>query len=97
LIDIERMDDDFLTCAEMANELKDIEAHITYLIPKSSKTTKNVILGIGGALFLFPWFWMDLSNADKQELEAFQARYKLLTNLKADADCAPLVNNDVSF
>ena len=87
VVETEKWGDKYLTCEEINSEIKVAELNIKHLIPKSSKTGKNAALGVAGLFFLVPWFFMDLSNAEKQELEGYQERYKMLVKLKEETGC----------
>ena len=64
-----------------------IQANIQNLIPQFKKTGKNVALGVTGAFFIVPLFFMDFSEAEKTEIEAYRNRYNYLVNLYYDKGC----------
>lgn len=82
-----------MSCELLQNEISQMDADIRAKIPKSSKTAKNVALGATGVLFIVPWFFMDLKNADKTELGAMQDRYKWLNRLAIEKKCDCGVEN----
>lgn len=84
---IRQYGDENRSCAALESELRFIEQEISRLIPQTDKTGKNVGLGIAGAFFLIPWFFMDLSQAEQMEIDAFRQRYNYLVGLSADKGC----------
>ena len=70
-----------LNCTQIENEMKRIEFDIRALLPKTDKTGKNVGLGIAGWFFIIPWFFMDLSDAEQIEVDAYKVRYENLRYL----------------
>ena len=85
---IVRPGDDTLSCQYMVSEMSEIEDKVKKLIPDSQKTGKNVALGVTGAFFIVPLFFMDFSEAEKIEVEALQARYNHLARLYNDKKCS---------
>lgn len=76
------------SCAAIELEMGQIQTEIQKLTPESDKTGKNVGLGIAGAFFLIPWFFMDLSDAEKAEISAYQQRYNKLQVLATQKKCS---------
>lgn len=76
------------SCAAIELEMGQIQSEIQKLTPESDKTGKNVGLGIAGAFLLIPWFFMDLSDAEKAEIAAYQQRYNKLQVLATQKKCA---------
>jgi len=64
-----------------------INAEIAKLIPETSKTGKNVVLGTTGAFFLVPLFFMDFSKAEQIEVDALRHRYQHLSVIAQDKKC----------
>ena len=86
-VTVRQYGDENRSCAALESELRFIEQEISRLIPQTDKTGKNLGLGIGGAFFLIPWFFMDLSQAEQIEIDAFRQRHNYLAGLTADKDC----------
>ena len=82
-----RPGDEKLSCQYMISEMSEIEAKIQRLLPDSQKTGKNVALGATGAFLIVPLFFMDFSDAEKMEVESYQARYNHLARLYNDKKC----------
>lgn len=86
-VSVRQFGDEHKSCALISNEMRQIETNIQRLIPESNKTGKNVALGIGG-LFVWPaWLFMDLSNAEKEEINAYRMRYDHLANISQQKGC----------
>lgn len=79
--------DDYKTCAQIRLEMQDNQTKVLNLIPKENKTTKNVALGVAGAFFIVPWFFMDFSDAERQEVQAYELRNNYLRSLAAKKHC----------
>ncbi len=58
------------------------------LLPHKDATGKNVVLGVAGAFFLVPWFFMDFKEGEAIELRALQRRNEWLRETAADKSCA---------
>lgn len=87
-ISITRPGDDNLSCSYIKGEISEVEAKIQKILPDVSKTGKNVALGVTGAFFIVPLFFMDFSDAEKIEIEALQGRYNHLARLHNDKRCS---------
>ncbi|MCD6026558.1 MAG: hypothetical protein K0R08_1077 [Solimicrobium sp.] len=68
--------------------MNNIQREIQRLIPETDKKGKNIGLGIAGAFLLFPLFFMDLTESEKIEVNAYQQRYNRLTVLAAEKKCS---------
>ena len=79
--------DDQRGCESLKGELSQCQAEIDRLKPKSDKTARNVICAVTGCFVIFPWFLMDLRNAEKTELAAMVRRHDYLKGLAADKGC----------
>jgi hypothetical protein len=64
-----------------------IQGEIQRLIPQTEKTGKNVALGVTGFFFIVPLFFMDLSQAEQIEVDAYRQRYNHLLIIAADKQC----------
>lgn len=74
-------------CEALAFDMANTEGEMRRLLPKSDKTGQNVALGIAGAFFLVPWFFMDFKNAEQTEYEAYRQRYNSLASLAMAKEC----------
>ncbi len=76
--------DDDMSCDALKTEMAHIEAQVDALLPQSKKTGKNVALGAAGLFLIFPWFFMDVGDAEKAEIRAYNERYLALEKLFQD-------------
>ena len=76
-----------MSCDMINLEISDNNNKIMNLMPKTQKTGKNVGLGVAGAFLLVPWFFMDFSDAERIEIEAFQRRNQRLRALHSTKRC----------
>jgi len=87
-IDVENSNDVNLGCEALDQNMKLIISDIKQLVPETQKTSKNAALGIVGLVTIFPWFFMDFSDAERQEIEAYRERYEHLAVLAANKKCS---------
>ena len=87
LVTVSQVGDNQKSCLALQNELQEIQTEIQKLVPQEDKTGKNVALGITGAFLIVPLFFMDFSDAEKQETAAYQQRYVKLTNIATEKKC----------
>ena len=73
-VQVYQPDDQYMNCSEISYAISQNQQKVYRLYPKTQKTGKNVALGITGAFFIVPLFFMDFSDAEKVEIEAFQRR-----------------------
>ena len=85
------------SCSHLISELSEIEGEINKRLPKESRTGQNVALGVAGAFLIVPWFFMNFSDAEKTEIEAYRARYNHLTRIYNDKHCGAQRNEIPSF
>ena len=58
------------------------------MIPAVKKAdTKRTILMLTGGFTIIPWFFLDLSDADKIEANAQRARYNYLADIASKGRC----------
>lgn len=84
------------SCKTLEFEMGTAEGEMQRLLPKTDKTGSNVALGVAGAFFLVPWFFMDFKNAEQTEYEAYRQRYNSLAMLAMDKGCDVKPNNHPS-
>ena len=87
LVTVSQIGDNQKSCQALSNELQEIQTEIQKLAPQEDKTGKNVALGITGAFLIVPLFFMDFSDAEKQEAVAYQQRFVKLTNIATEKKC----------
>lgn len=84
----DQVGDNQKSCDTLQTEMSGIQSQIQKLVPESDKTGKNVGLGIGGFFLLgIPWFFMDLSDAEKAEINAYNMRYNKLMTIATQKKC----------
>ena len=84
-----RPGDDSLNCAAIDSELYQIKATVVPLYDEAGdKTGWNVGWGLVGALVFWPaLFALDLSDAEKEEIRAYQSRWDNLVRLRSEKRC----------
>ncbi len=85
-----RPGDESLNCAAIDSELYQIKATVVPLYDEAGdKTGWNVGWGLVGALVFWPaLFALDLSDAEKEEISAYQVRWDSLTRLRDERGCS---------
>ncbi len=86
-VDAMKVTDKELTCEQIQNELLLSNNEISRLSVDADKTAKNVALGIAGWFLIIPWFFMDLKNAEKTEMEAHRQRINTLNLMYMNKKC----------
>ncbi|MES2547891.1 MAG: hypothetical protein V4575_09305 [Pseudomonadota bacterium] len=84
---VQQYGDQNASCAGIEKELGFIESEVTRLAPQTDKSGKNAALGVTGAVFLIPLFFMDFSKAEQIEVDAYRRRYNHLLILAEDKKC----------
>jgi hypothetical protein len=79
--------DEKKSCQALEREMAFIQGEIQRLIPQTEKTGKNVALGVTGFFFLVPLLFMDLSQAEQMEVDAYRQRYNHLLIIASDKQC----------
>ena len=80
--------DENKSCASLKAEIANIDKQIALKkSQKSSQESTNVILGITGFFVLVPWFFMDLKENEKAEIDALQQRKDALLVIAAEKNC----------
>jgi hypothetical protein len=79
-----------------------VQTEIQRLIPETEKTGTNTALGVAGFFFIVPLFFMDLSESEQIEINAFRQRYNHLMIIASEKKCdvegeqIPEFNKDVN-
>jgi len=82
-----QLGDENKSCKAISYEISSNQDEINRLLPKTNKTGKNVVLGITGWFVLVPWFFMDFSDAEQQEINALRTRNTNLTSISISKKC----------
>jgi hypothetical protein len=85
---IQQYGDNAKSCTALEYDMAFVESEVQRLVPSTEKTGKNVALGVTGAFFLVPLFFMDFSQAEQMEVNAYRQRYNHLAILAMDKGCA---------
>lgn len=84
---VQQYGDDRKSCRALEKEMAYIQREIHNLIPETQKTGKNVALGVTGFFLIVPLFFMDLSSAEQEEVNAFRQRYNHLLIVAGEKNC----------
>lgn len=84
---VQQYGDNAKSCAALELEMASIEAEVNRLIPKTDKTGKNAALGVTGAFLLVPLFFMDFSQSEQIEINAYRQRYNHLAIISMEKGC----------
>lgn len=79
--------DEKRSCEGLKSEIAYNEAEIGRLLPYEDATGKNVALGVTGALFIVPLFFMDFKDAEEIEVRALRRRNQWLREVASNNDC----------
>jgi len=79
--------DENKTCPRLRAEISQTSGDIAALIPDTNKTGQNVALGVAGAFFIVPWFFMDFSEAEQVEVNALRRRHNNLVAIASEKKC----------
>ena len=75
-------------CKSLRKETKQIRRNIKKMIPAVKKADKKrTLLMLSGGLLIVPWFFLDLSDADKIETNAQWARHNYLVGRAKKSSC----------
>ncbi len=85
---VDQVGDNRKTCPALEAEMKGVQAEIQRLLPESDKSGKNIGLGVAGAFLLVPLFFMDLTESEKIEINAYRQRYNRLNILATEKKCS---------
>ena len=79
--------DEDRSCDGLRAEISSNENEIATLLPDEDATGKNVALGVSGAFFIVPLFFMDFKDAEGIEVRALQRRNSWLRQVAAQKNC----------
>ena len=76
------------TCNEIRHEIKKKRRNLKKMIPAvKAADKKRTLLMLSGGLLIIPWFFLDLSDADKIEANAQRARHNYLLGIAKKHGC----------
>ena len=87
-VQVAQSGDNKKTCKSLYKETKKIRQKVKKMIPAVKKADKKrTLLMLSGGLLIVPWFFLDLSDADKIETNAQRARYNYLIDRGVKRNC----------
>ena len=79
--------DENASCQVLFAEMQQVRTEMEKLKPKTNKFATNTLWGIAGFFLIFPFFFMDVKDAEKIEYDAYQRRYNRLELLATAKNC----------
>lgn len=79
--------DENRSCQALITEMAQIQKDMDILRPKTDKFVSNALWATAGVFLIFPFFFMDMKDAEKIEYDAFARRYNRLLILAAEKNC----------
>ena len=79
--------DENRSCAALKAEIAQLQVDMQRLLPKTDKGLTNALWATAGVFFLFPFFFMDMKDAEKIEFEAYRQRHNRLLVYAAEKNC----------
>ena len=79
--------DENRSCKALVQEMSQIQQEIDVLRPKTNKFATNAVWATAGYFFIFPFFFMDLKEAEKIEYDAYARRYNRLLLYATEKNC----------
>lgn len=87
-VKVAQSDDVKKSCDEIRYGVKKYRRNIKKMIPAvKAADKKRTLLMLTGGFLILPWFFLDLSDADKIEANAQRARYNYLVDLAKKRNC----------
>jgi hypothetical protein len=74
-------------CQSLIAEMAQIQKEMDILRPKTNKFASNALWATAGVFVIFPFFFMDMKDAEKIEYDAYARRYNRLLIMAAEKDC----------
>ena len=87
-IQVAQSGDNKKTCKSLRKETSQIRRNVKKMVPAVKKADKKrTLLMLSGGLLIVPWFFLDLTHADKIEANAQRARYNYLVDRGVKRNC----------
>ena len=87
-VQVAQSGDNKKTCKSLRKETKKIRQKVQKMLPAVKKADKKrTLLMLSGGLLIVPWFFLDLSDADKIETNAKRARHNYLIDIAKKSNC----------
>jgi hypothetical protein len=86
------------TCTELRHEIRKYRKNLKKMISNiKSADKKRTLLMISGGLLIVPWFFLDLTDADKIEANAQRGRHNYLLDVAKKNSCRIKISHLKSF
>ena len=87
-VQVTQSGDNKKTCKSLRKETSQIRRNVQRMMPAITKADKKrTLLMLSGGLLIVPWFFLDLTDADKIETNAQRARYNYLADIARKHNC----------
>ena len=87
-VEVAQSGDNKKTCKSLRKETSQIMRNVKRMVPAIKKADKKrTLLMLSGGLLIIPWFFLDLTDADKIEANAQRARYNYLVDRGVKRNC----------
>ena len=87
-VQVAQSGDNKKTCKSLRKETSQIRRNVQRMMPAIKKADKKrTLLMLSGGLLIIPWFFLDLTDADKIEANAQRARYNYLVDRGVKRNC----------
>ena len=87
-VQVAQSGDNKKTCKSLHKETNQIRRNVKRMLPAVKKADKKrTLLMLSGGLLIVPWFFLDLTDADKIEANAQRARYNYLVDRGVKRNC----------
>jgi hypothetical protein len=75
------------SCEALQVGMSQTQQEISRLVPETEKAGMNTALGVTGVFLIVPLFFMDFTESERIELNAYRQRYNHLAMIAMDKDC----------
>lgn len=79
--------DENRSCTALQAEMAQLQSDMQRIMPETNKFGYNAVCVAGGIFLIFPFFFMDLKDADKIEWDAMRVRHNRLLIYAAEKGC----------
>jgi hypothetical protein len=86
-IQIDQPGDENLSCDTLKTQVVWLQEEMARLLPKTDKFASNALFAGTGVFLIFPYFLMDLKDAEKKEFEAMRQRHNHLLEIIKVKNC----------
>ena len=94
---VSQFGDNKKSCEALQVEMSQNHQEISRMLPDTEKTGTNVFLGVAGLFLLVPWFFMDFTESERIEVNAYRQRYNHLALVAMQKDCGYEIKQIPSF